>query len=89
VLSGSRRLPEWFVEHKVPMFALFGRWRGLPVAGVGPDKPPSISHIHWDNRPVARRALRWADHLACGKRDIRQTLTKAEFVAGVTIGPAP
>ncbi len=210
VLSGSRELLEWFVVHDVPVFALFGRRRGLPVAGVGPDKPPaiaqatrrlieldhrrivllalraqrlpvpgasvqpfldelaahgmqpgpfhlpdweedldsfhscldglfritpptafivdeanfffatllfltnrrlripadvslictdgdprfawcrpSIAHIRWDDRPVTRRALRWAAHLACGERDLQQTLTKAEFIEGGTIGPAP
>ena len=49
---------------------------------------PLIAHIGWDNRPVVRRALRWANNLASGKKDVRQTLTKAEFVEGGTIGPA-
>ncbi len=210
VLSAARPLLEWFVEHEVPVFALFGRRRGLPVTGVGPDKPPaiakatqrlielghrriallalraqrlpepgasvrpfldelaahglepghynlpdweenidsfhhcldslfrhtpptalivdeagfffatmqfllnrrlrvpedvslvctdgdrhftwcrpSIAHIAWDTRPVVRRALRWANNLAHGKRDVSQTLTKAEFIEGGTVGPAP
>jgi DNA-binding LacI/PurR family transcriptional regulator len=208
VLSAARPLLEWFVEQEVPVFALFGRRRGLPVAGVGPDKPPAIAeatrrlialghrrivfltlraqrlpqpgasvqpfldelvahgiapgpynlpdwdesidslhgclealfkhspptalivdeaaffvatmqflmnrrlrmpedvslictdgdphfawcrppiaHIRWDTAPVVRRALRWTANLAHGKRDVRQTLTKAEFVEGGTIGP--
>ena len=51
--SAPRRMPgscspvpallEWFVEHEMPAFALFGRRRGLPIAGVGPDKPPALS----------------------------------------------
>lgn len=210
VLSAARPLLEWFVERKVPVFALFGRRRGLPVAGVGPDKPPaiakatrrlielghrrivyltlraqrlpkpgtsvqpfldelavhgmvtgpyhlpdweedlesfqecleslfrhspptalivdeaaffvatvmflqsrrlrvpddvslvctdgdphfdwcrpSVAHIAWDTAPVVRRALHWANHQAQGKPDVRQTLTKAEFVEGGTIGPVP
>jgi LacI family transcriptional regulator len=210
VLSAAQPLLAWFVEHEVPVFALFGRRRGLPVAGVGPDKPPAIAnatrrlielghrriallalraqrlpepgasvqpfldvlaahgiepgpynlpdweedidsfhgclealfqhtpptalivdeaafffaamqfllnrrmrvpedvslvctdddsyfawcrptiaHIAWDTRPVVRRALGWANNLAGGKQDLRQTLTKAEFVEGGTIGPAP
>ena len=36
-----------------------------------------------------RRAVRWTSNLAHGKRDVRQTLTKAEFVEGGTIGPVP
>ncbi len=49
---------------------------------------PSIAHIRWDTRPVLRRIVRWADNIARGKVDIRQSLTKAEFVEGGTIGPA-
>lgn len=47
-----------------------------------------VSHIRWDYRPVVRRIVRWANNVACGKEDLRQTLTKAEFVEGGTIGPA-
>jgi hypothetical protein len=36
---------------------------------------------------VVRRIVRWAANVSQGKRDLRQTLTKAEFVAGGTIGP--
>lgn len=50
---------------------------------------PPISHIEWDPRPVVRRIVRWAYHVSRGKEDRRQTLTKAEFVEGGTIGPAP
>ena len=49
---------------------------------------PSVAHIHWDPRPLVRRITRWADHVARGKDDRRQSLTKAEFVEGGTIGPA-
>ena len=38
VMSGSRGVLEWFIEQEIPVFALFGRRRDLPVAGVGPDK---------------------------------------------------
>ncbi len=210
VLSGSRSLLEWFIEHEVPAFAVFGRRQGLPIAGVGPNKSPaiaqatrrlielghrrlvyvtlraqrmprpgpsvqpfldemiaqgisptsynlpdweeslesfqdclqalfkhtpptamivdeasffvatmqfllnnrlrvpedvslictdgdphfawcrpSISHMRWDSAPVVRRAVRWMANVARGKSDMRQTLTKAEFFEGGTIGPAP
>lgn len=205
----SREVLEWFVEHKIPAFALFGRRRGLPVAAVGPDKPPvysaitrrlielghrrivllaervrrlpepgasekaflatlevhgikphsyhlpdweetiegfqarleelfriipptaliidevpfwmatmqflgqrglkvpqdvsvictdgdraftlckpAVAHIHWDSRPVIRRIVKWVENIANGRNDLRQTLTKAKFVEGGTIGPA-
>lgn len=50
---------------------------------------PVISHIRWDPRPVIRRVVRWADQVSRGREDRRQTLTKAEFVEGGTIGSAP
>jgi DNA-binding LacI/PurR family transcriptional regulator len=50
---------------------------------------PAVSHIRWDSRPVVRRIVRWADNVSRGKRDVRQTLTTAEFVHGGTIGPMP
>jgi DNA-binding LacI/PurR family transcriptional regulator len=48
---------------------------------------PSISHIRWDSRPVVHRIVRWVDHVSRGRRDLRQTLTFAEFVGGGTVGP--
>ena len=49
---------------------------------------PPVSHIRWDYRPVVRRIVRWANNVSHGKDSRRQTLTKAEFVEGGTIGPA-
>lgn len=49
-------------------------------------KPP-VSHIRWDSGPVVQRILQWAANLSRGKKDLRQTLVKAEFVTGGTIGP--
>lgn len=43
ILAGSREVLQWFAEQPVPAFALFGRRRGLPIAGVGPDKPPALA----------------------------------------------
>ncbi len=50
---------------------------------------PSIAHIRWDYQPVVRRIGQWANNVAKGKEDYRQTLTKAEFIKGRTIGRAP
>lgn len=49
---------------------------------------PAIPQIHWDSRPVVRRIVKWAENVSLGKRDLRQTRTPAEFIAGGTIGPA-
>jgi DNA-binding LacI/PurR family transcriptional regulator len=49
---------------------------------------PPVSHIRWESGPVMRRVVRWAENVARGKVDVRQTLTKAEFKEGGTIGPA-
>lgn len=210
VCSGSREVLQWFAEQGTPAFALFGRRKGLPIAGVGPDHvlacraaaqrlialghqrivilvresqraggagppdraileemaahglptgsynlpdwedspegfhrvleelfrvipptamiidepflfhaakdhlaqrgivapaqvslicadpdptfawaQPSIAHIRWDHRLVVRRVVRWAGNVARSKEDIRQTLTKAEFVDGGTVGRVP
>jgi DNA-binding LacI/PurR family transcriptional regulator len=50
---------------------------------------PSVAHIHWDFRPLVRRMTQWADHVARGRSDGRQSFTKAVFVEGGTIGPVP
>jgi DNA-binding transcriptional regulator YhcF (GntR family) len=47
---------------------------------------PTVAHIRWDTRPVVRRIVRWAENVARGRTDLRQTLTPAEFVAGGTVG---
>ena len=49
---------------------------------------PTVACIHWDQRPVMRRVLGWANNVARGKIDLRETHTLAEFVDGGTIGPA-
>jgi DNA-binding LacI/PurR family transcriptional regulator len=49
---------------------------------------PTIACIHWDHRPVMRRVVGWANNVARGKIDLRETHTLAEFVDGGTIGPA-
>jgi DNA-binding LacI/PurR family transcriptional regulator len=41
VMAASREVLEWFAGREIPTFAIFGRRRGVPVAGVGPDKPPA------------------------------------------------
>lgn len=48
---------------------------------------PSVAHIHWDTSPIVRRIANWADQVARGEDDRRQSFTKAEFVEGGTIGP--
>jgi hypothetical protein len=42
VVGGSREVLEWFAGQPFPAFALFGRRRGLTMAGAGPDKPPAM-----------------------------------------------
>ncbi len=48
---------------------------------------PTAAHIRWDSGPVIRRIVRWAAAVSRGGQDLRQTLTKAEFVPGGTVGP--
>jgi DNA-binding LacI/PurR family transcriptional regulator len=50
---------------------------------------PSVAHIQWDSRPWVRRIVRWANDVSRGEDDRRQSLTKAKFVDGGTVGRAP
>lgn len=40
VTAGSREMLEWFASQPIPSFALFGRLRGVPIAGAGTIKAP-------------------------------------------------
>ena len=42
VLSAPQEVLEWFMNHSVPTFALFGRFRRLPLAAAGLDKVPAF-----------------------------------------------
>jgi DNA-binding LacI/PurR family transcriptional regulator len=50
---------------------------------------PTIAHIAWDPEPVVRLIVRWAAKAGRSGRDVKQTLTAAEFIPGGSIGPAP
>ena len=50
---------------------------------------PSIAHIRWESGPVVRRLVQWATNVTRGRKDLKQTVTPAEFISGGTIGPAP
>lgn len=43
LVGGSREVLTWFCEQSTPAMAIFGRRRGLAMAGVGPDKPPACA----------------------------------------------
>ena len=49
---------------------------------------PTVAHIHWQSEPIVRRVLKWTANLRRGREDLHQSLTKAVFVHGGTIGPA-
>lgn len=49
---------------------------------------PSVAHISWDQAAVVRRVVGWANNIARGKKDLRETHTRAEFIHGNTLGPA-
>lgn len=50
---------------------------------------PEISHLNWDQKPVSSSILKWANRIAAGSDDRKQTTIMAEFIEGGTIGPAP
>jgi DNA-binding LacI/PurR family transcriptional regulator len=43
--SGTSDVLQWFMQQKIPVFALFGRRRKLKIAGVGPDKSSAFAEI--------------------------------------------
>lgn len=47
---------------------------------------PSIAHIAWEPSPVVSRIVQWAANVSRGEEDLRQTLVKAEFFEGDTLG---
>jgi DNA-binding LacI/PurR family transcriptional regulator len=47
---------------------------------------PTVAHINWDSRPLVQRIVHWANNVACGKEDRRQSFIKAEFIEGGTVG---
>jgi DNA-binding LacI/PurR family transcriptional regulator len=49
----------------------------------------SVAHIAWSRGPIVRRVFQWADHLSRGTVERRQVFSRAKFVSGDTIGPAP
>lgn len=42
VFSSNREILEWFSKQSKPVFAMFGRFRNLPIAGIGLDKSPAF-----------------------------------------------
>jgi len=42
VFSSNQEILEWFSKQPKPIFAFFGRFRSLPIAGVGLDKSPAF-----------------------------------------------
>jgi DNA-binding LacI/PurR family transcriptional regulator len=50
---------------------------------------PSVAHILWESGPLIKQIVKWAEKVARGKNDRRQTFTQAQFIEGGTIGPAP
>lgn len=45
VISASREILSWFAAQPSPVFTLFGRRRGLDIAGAGPEKAPALISI--------------------------------------------
>jgi DNA-binding LacI/PurR family transcriptional regulator len=50
---------------------------------------PEVSRLHTDTRRWVPRVVQWADNVAKGKKDRRETLIRAKFIEGRTIGPVP
>ena len=49
---------------------------------------PAVAHVSWDERILVRDVMRWSANVGRGVRDVSQSLFKASFVPGATLGPA-
>lgn len=91
VVSGARQILEYFVEHSVPAFAMFGQRRGLKIAGCGPDKIPALQVatrrlLDFGHRKIAlivRRELREPRPAPFANTFLNELLTR-----GITINSA-
>jgi DNA-binding transcriptional ArsR family regulator len=50
---------------------------------------PTVAHIHWSHDSIVRRVVRWAENVARGKDDRRQTFSNAVYFDGGTVGAVP
>jgi len=53
--SAPREITEWFASLPKPVFSLFGRRRGVPIASVGPDKSHAFT-------AATRRLIEYGHH---------------------------
>lgn len=49
---------------------------------------PNVAHIRWDQHAVIRRVTQWANHVARGQQDKKETHTRAQFINGESLGAA-
>jgi len=49
---------------------------------------PEVSLLRTDTLRCVARVVQWADNVAAGKKDLRETLVESDFIEGGTIGPA-
>ncbi len=50
---------------------------------------PNVAHINWEPQSIIRHIVRWAIDITSGKINHKQITTKADFIEGGSIGPAP
>lgn len=50
---------------------------------------PTVAHVRWDEAPIVKRVVRWANQVSRGVDKRTKSFPEAEFVEGGTIGPAP
>jgi DNA-binding LacI/PurR family transcriptional regulator len=85
------------LPHFFAALAFFLR-RGIQVPGqvsvVSSDNdamldwnPPGFARMHWDNRLIVRRVLRWVNSVREGKADRKSILIPAEFIPSGSIRP--
>jgi DNA-binding LacI/PurR family transcriptional regulator len=61
VIAGSKEVLQYFVQRKIPAFALFGWQSQLKIAGIGPNQTPAIIVISRRLIDLGHRRIVWLD----------------------------
>lgn len=90
VIAGPRDVLEWFVSQPTPVFSMFGRRRGLPIASAGPDKQPAMVQaldrlVELGHRRIV--LLLREEHRKPGIGHVAQAMLDAMRAHGLPTGP--
>ncbi|MFT5906589.1 MAG: DNA-binding LacI/PurR family transcriptional regulator [Cryomorphaceae bacterium] len=57
LMAAARPVLEYFSKTSLPVFALFGRMTGLPIAGTAPDKAPALKEAIYELHQLGHKRI--------------------------------